>query len=718
MVACQTRMEDEFSGITNLYATMEDGTTKTVLSPAQDGVSSVMWSEADELAVFLDGKSQSVSFQLSEGAGTKKAVFKGKGKGNQYVAFYPARIVSSMSGDNIRITLPVEQQYQEGTFANGTFPMLASATSNDLSFSNLASVLKLSITGKHCVTRIVFKSALSSIKVCGQATASVSSNKLTVTANGKDSLVLATPGVQLNESLSTDFYLVLPPQTYKGGFTVRVYSGERYMDKTISTDFTMERSQMHVAVPFVFSPNGSDIFSVSPSNVTCPSALGGTFGIDVQSSYAYEVSVPEWITKGEIRDFGLKGKKHTFQAGANYGDETRQGEISFIDSNGKKLNVTVRQPHAYIQADVSTLMFPDNGGARRINISSSIPWTVNSDASWVTTDPSDGTGDLVVGVRAVANTDSHARSATLTFSSNDGRMTRAISIIQSGKKPEDGSGTEWKELPFVHQSVAMRFTATWCGWCPRMNKSIKRAQEMYPDRIQQLALHGGGSDLQFDKVDALMNQFSISGFPSGIVDGRMLVENYDIEYTAQKIVDIVKETEQTYGTVSGMEISSAVSGRTATVSVGVYLKEAGDYKITVLLVEDGIVNAQTDYEEGDHAKYTHDCIARVAMTPVLGEAFTTASDFSVEHFNYSANVPAGYVTANMRVLVYIQRAFGSYPKKQSGNFGYYFIDNCATVELGGTIGLDLEGGIGGGGSGGEGSGDDNEGITPGGDIDM
>lgn len=710
LVACQTRLEEEFSGITSIYATMEDGTTKTVLSPGQDGVSSVLWSEEDELAVFLDGKSQATPFKLSEGAGTKKAIFKGSGGGSKYVAFYPAKMVSSLSGDNVRITLPVEQQYREGTFANGSFPMLASGNSPDLSFSNMASILRLSLTGKHSVTRVVFKSAQSSIKVCGQATASVSTNKLTVTSNGRDSLVLTTPGVQLSETQPTDFYLVLPPQTYKGGFTVRVYTGERYMDKTIATDFTMERSRMHVADPFVFTPNGSDVFSVSPSHITVPSAFGGTVSVEVRSSYGYEVSVPEWITEGEIKNNGISGKIHTFQVESNDGAVTRFGEIRFTDSKGKQLIVTVSQPHAYLKADVSSLVFPDNGGVRRISISSSFPWTVNSDASWISTDPSNGTGDGVVGVKAETNIDSRARSATLTFSSKDGSITRVISIVQSGNKPDDGNDGDWKEYPFVHQSVAMRFTATWCGWCPRMNKTIKRAQELYPGHIQQIALHGGGSDLQFSKVNDLMNLFGISGFPTGVVDGRMLVENSDIESTAQKMVEIVKETEHTYGTASGVEISSATSDRMASVSVGVYLKKAGNYKITVLLLEDAIINAQTDYEEGDHARYTHDCIARVAMTPVLGEDFSAVLDYSVLRFNYSVSVPTGYNMANMRVLVYIQRAFGSYPKKQNGSFGNYFIDNCATVELGTNLRLALEGG--------SGPGDENEGITPGGEIDM
>jgi hypothetical protein len=150
--------------------------------------------------------------------------------------------------------------------------------------------------------------------------------------------------------------------------------------------------------------------------------------------------------------------------------------------------------------------------------------------------------------------------------------------------------------------------------------------------------------------------------------------------------------------------------------VGVYLKKAGDYKITVLLLEDDIINPQSDNVDGYNAQYVHDCVARVAMTDVLGDTFGSASDFSVQRFNYAATIPNGYDVNNMRVMVYIQRAYGSYPIKQNGSFGNYFIDNCATVDLGNSLKLALEGGSSGGGGGS--SGDDNEGITPGGEIDM
>lgn len=102
----------------------------------------------------------------------------------------------------------------------------------------------------------------------------------------------------------------------------------------------------------------------------------------------------------------------------------------------------------------------------------------------------------------------------------------------------------------------------------------------------------------------------------------------------------------------------------------------------------------------------------MSLSDVDGEMFTVSEDFQVKPFRYSVSVPAAYVLENLRVLVYIQRAFGLDPVNQSGGYGSYFVDNVGTAPVGGYLRLALEGGGGGTGGG------NNEGITPGDDINL
>lgn len=1130
-----------------------DPATKTSLSTEEDNYSKVLWTKGDQLGVFVDGVPNLYTYTLVSGAGRSEAVFSGFGTGASYIAVYPCTAVTGLSGETVSVDLPLEQAFTNGSFGNGSNPMVAVSNNTALPFRNLCAVLKVSMTGHHNVTSLVFRPNDKNVKVAGPATISLADPDhpvLTVSEGGCDSLVLNTGVVMLDDETPTDFYLVLPAQTYKGGFTVRVNTVTGYMDKRLDTDITLERARKYDARPFavkldvgvdpssvlegggtekhpflirslddlllmqgavnaagkVKSANGgvveantayyllTDDIDLSPvcsapagkswtpignlyesdenkffgffdggghriSNLyikwktpasgVIPTTYVGLFGqskngeiknltvdgeIDAEYSYAgliagfadrvvnciaegsiealggggivgmtdnssgaiishcinrasivtdsgeiggitsrcwvvyivdcvnegdlsirwgwggcvggmigylnaggvynctnkgmisgvssiggiagealqasqiynclnagdiigrdkvggicgylsamnamwlnepttvanclnvgtvihsesdgvvpeqfgalvgfngisdeswwdpeekrfalvknswwlydeasgkgmkegvgtstgqivniapltlsqlggvqdalnagafgletplseplagweldeekgypvltdlpaqkpgeetavfsvseesfqvlayggsvqvtvlssldYQVeSLPGWIQEESVQHYENQPHKRTFvfKILANDGESARRGAIRFINTAGTPKEIVVNQSAPYLTVSESPLVFTEFGGTVRVVVLSSIGWQAFTDASWLSVTPAAGEGDGTVSVRAAGNETSLARGASVSVRSADGSIIRTIPIVQSGKS---GSGSgDWENRPFYHQSLAMRFTATWCGWCPRMNRTISRAQELYPDKIVHLAIHGGGSNLDFLAGEPLHVQYMITGRPSGIVDGRVFVDNGDVEPTAARFVQAARETEEVYGTSSGVAIRSSVFNQAATVNVDAYFKTAGDYRITVLLLEDGIIDEQEDYENGHHAQYVHNHIARVALTEILGEAVTVSEDLSQRSFSYSATVPSYCDVSNMRVLVYIQKAFGSTPRIQSFNYGDYYVDNCAVVKLGDDLPLMLEGGGGGGSEGGG-----NEDIIPGSEI--
>ncbi len=1167
--ACQTLLEDDAflvpKGSTVLTATIESGSsTRTSLSPEGEGRYKVIWNENDVIGIFVDDAPDVSIYSLTTGAGTSKGSFAGYGMGSRYVAAYPTEMVASLEGDELTFDFPEEQTYVDGSFCEGVLPMVAVSVSTNLTFKNVASILKLSLKGHQSITRLVFRSHNPADKASGPMTVSLhdpDNPVTTMSADGVDSVAVNTGGVLLDPDVETAFYIAVPAQKYKGGFSVRIYTSTGYMDKTYKSDFTMERSKVHPAgvitvkldsgvevsetlegrgtekdplritslgdlllmqstvnaggsvrtsggesidamTAFYFlvndidlspvyneksgkswTPIGNDSHRFSGSfegdghmikglyintdlsdqglfgvldagsrinnltvvgNVTstgeyiglvagrfenmdgswtfmnCSSegtlrggnqvggilgggssvleygcvnraditgqyyvggiagrtswggsncinygtitgvnmtggifgtsgdmieacsnfgtikggqktggiigyqnygwlsnclnegevsgssevggisaysrqgsavwnnvnrghvsgndivggvcgwlssnsgssilqnclnlgevellksgghaggicgrnegpyeysgagpctleqsywlydktkgvgmetgiglddgtsgnnyslsiaqmkgasygsalyqgysvildalncwaydqrnrrelqswqysavdgypvltglpvqspggdqtvftismnnteilASGGVFTVDVKSSEQYTVETPGWISESSVQTFETDRylKRHTFSVSRNDSGANRSGSVAFTNSKGTKLTVHVSQKYPYLRLDDSDIVFSANVSSRRISLESSLPWTASSGATWCTVAPSSGDGNGAVTVKAMLNDDSSLRETYITIASEDKSIQYTIHVIQSGSKPQEEG--DWKKLEFVHQSLMMRFTATWCGYCPTMNTSVKMAQEKYPDKIQHLALHGGGSDLQFSDVTPLMNRYSITGFPTGIVDGRSLIENYSSDYASDLIVNAVKETESVYGTRTGVDISTSVSGRSVNVDVNAYVKKAGDYKITVLLVEDDIVKSQSDYYNGTQGKYLHDSVARMSLTDVDGDSFTISGDYKVKSFHYSASVPAAYVMDNMRVLVYIQRTFGSDPVYQSGSYGDYFVDNVGTAPVGGYLKLALESGGGGAGGG------DNEGITPGDDINL
>lgn len=453
----------------------------------------------------------------------------------------------------------------------------------------------------------------------------------------------------------------------------------------------------------VTKPSGGEPFSLTPTSVELE-ADGGTFTVTVTCSTTYHInSEPDWVT-----DESVSGKVHTFSVPANTSTEERSGVIVFCDDQGTCLPCTVKQKAAEtssLDVNVTSLSFEAGAGTRTFTITSNQSWTVSSSQSWCQVSPSSGSNNGAVIVSASANGSSDARNATITVTVPGESLTKTISVSQAGASSQESF--DWSQT-FYHRSLMMRFTATWCGWCPRMNKSVHLAQEQNPRKIEALNLHGGGSDLVFFGTDVLMNQYGIGGFPTGILDGRRLIENYDMDYTASLIGRYLLETEQNYPVSSAMSYTSSWSGQNLSVDVALYLRYAANYKVTVVLLEDDIINQQSDNEEGYHSAYTHERIARMALSNISGDAFSTSQNETINHFNYSVKVPSSYNKSNLKILVYVQREFGSQIVLQSGNYGSYYVDNCASGVAGGSLAPTVVGQAGGG----------NEGITPGGDINM
>ena len=254
--ACQ-QLEQEEAPV-RLTALMEgEARTKTSLSPADEGPYNVLWSASDKIGVYVDDGSTPVTFNLTEGAGSAQATFTGKGVGDQYLAVYPQSAFTSRSGNTLQFTLPAEQTYKAGTFADGAFPMVAVSESAVLPFRNLCSIIRLSLTGTQTVSRIVFRSNNPSVKVSGKASVDVSNPDvpvLTMASDACDSLVLNTGSVKLKADTPTDFCLVVPAQTYTDGFSIRVYADDTYMEKEHNSAFTTVRSLLHKAGALAFEP--------------------------------------------------------------------------------------------------------------------------------------------------------------------------------------------------------------------------------------------------------------------------------------------------------------------------------------------------------------------------------------------------------------------------------------------------------------------------------
>ena len=262
--ACQRVMEEDFLRdeyadtnapkriITAVLEGHED--TKTELSgPDAEGIYYPYWSEGDEVAVWVDGVNTADKYTIVDGVGTGKASFKGTLFGSRMVALYPysGRTQEGVDNNVLTLELPEEQPYAPNSFGQGAFPMLAVSESDAFTFKNLGAVLKLSLTGEEAVNTIRFIAHDKGMAVSGKATVRIDFEKtpeLVMSSGGSPEVTLFCGSVQLDKTVPTDFFIVLPAGTYKDGFTLEIKTFAGTVTKSTDKDITFQRSQVR-AIP-------------------------------------------------------------------------------------------------------------------------------------------------------------------------------------------------------------------------------------------------------------------------------------------------------------------------------------------------------------------------------------------------------------------------------------------------------------------------------------
>ena len=130
--------------------------SKTSLEdPGKDGISYVVWSEGDEMAVVVSGTNTVRKASLVSGAGTGKATFAiaeaSAGESYSY-AVYPYDNVSSVDGAVVKVDIPTRQPFPvaEGVlsgsvFASGVNTMVGTFSGDDVKMSSLCGVFKVPV---------------------------------------------------------------------------------------------------------------------------------------------------------------------------------------------------------------------------------------------------------------------------------------------------------------------------------------------------------------------------------------------------------------------------------------------------------------------------------------------------------------------------------------------------------------------------------------------
>lgn len=284
-------------------ASFEQNESRTYL---EDG-KYLRWTANDELSIFM-GKTLNRQFRFTGETGDNSGGFEeasspGFVTGNDldnpcHYAIYPyAKATKITETGVITVNLPSEQTYAENSFGCGANTMVAvtsSLSDMELSFKNACGYLRFKLYGDDVTIKSVTLQSNGEEKLSGSATLTAANDKnpsTTMSSTASDMITLdCGTGVKIGSTseTATEFWFVVPPTTFKSGFTVTIKDvNDNEFTKSTSKKISIERNIIKPISAFEVEietiPNNQIWYTSSDGNIIT-NYNTSAFGINIKSN--------------------------------------------------------------------------------------------------------------------------------------------------------------------------------------------------------------------------------------------------------------------------------------------------------------------------------------------------------------------------------------------------------------------------------------------------
>ncbi|MBR1732390.1 MAG: Omp28 family outer membrane lipoprotein [Alloprevotella sp.] len=205
------------------------------------------------------------------------------------------------------------------------------------------------------------------------------------------------------------------------------------------------------------------------------------------------------------------------------------------------------------------------------------------------------------------------------------------------------------------------FTGQLCLNCPTAAEAVHALQSLYgEEHVVAVAIHGGAMKLSLpysnvgqlatEVGDAFNERWGVSVWPMGMVD-RGPVQ----EYTAWSGRAVARMQQAAKVALSAELVDDdAAALKADSITLGVSLEgiEGGAGRLSVWLVEDGIVGLQRMPDNSTNPRYTHNHVFRAALNDPYGDpvAFDAGGRYD---FRYGYVLPAHWNRANLSAVAFV-----------------------------------------------------------------
>lgn len=458
-------------------------------------------------------------------------------------------------------------------------------------------------------------------------------------------------------------------------------------------------------------PNpGGGVTSVGQS-VIIPQEAGTEVTLDISAAGNWQiVNNTDWLSISPLSGFAGEATLKMYSRESNMDIYEKSGTFTLVVNGTDEITFYVFQDGVKgIVVGATEAGVNGSAGQAYVYVETNTEFTATFDQSWASVSGieynlsetllEDGktpsrvqTARVVLDVEANPTTD--LRSGSLTLDCNG----TLYNVTVNQGLTSNATITDF-ETPFFRRSLAMRFTATWCGYCPMMAESFKEAINELPDRIVGFTVYAddGRSLISSDCANELSNMYRVNGFPTGKVNALATVQNYAPSIGKEIIIGLAEEA------VEQLPAKTAISAATVTENgifkllASIASKESMTYTLHVYLLEDGVIEEQESYDAaypgGDD--YVHNYVERCAVT---GSEGVKLQGFANSTANYALeyDIPDDVFDNidNVYAVIYVTYDYdgtfqGSVPNALYSRSGH-IVDNVVKIPLNGQTDFEYE----------------------------
>ncbi len=214
----------------------------------------------------------------------------------------------------------------------------------------------------------------------------------------------------------------------------------------------------------------------------------------------------------------------------------------------------------------------------------------------------------------------------------------------------------------VRNPVLEYCTGTWCQWCPCGHTIIKNDILRAMNNAIILSYHGpaNGSDpMSFFSGNSIISSLGFSGYPTGIADRTSAPQSRSAWFA------MISNRMSVPATVD-IKINKTYNSTTRTLDITIasnaQVQLSGQYKLNLILTEDGLVYNQTGNAScPGGSDYVHDNVVRGMINGALGEdlSTTTWNAGNIISKVYQHVVPSGMNASRCNIVAFVYKVGGS-----------------------------------------------------------